>query len=97
MIEGRTVTSCQAHAAGIPVRFEPIRIKQTSLAHLLPKVSGVNDRQAVHRLAATMKEKGLTHYQISHVPESQGYEQVTTRTVGKHLRGECACFPSALG
>lgn len=85
---------CAEHADGIPVRFERLRVpKPAAFERLMAQSHELNDRQKVHTLMVEMERKGMTRAKISEELQRQGYIEVSRRTVDKHLRRECVCFP----
>ena len=83
---------CKDHTPGDAVQLDlkPALIP-TGLS-LPPSVadSESGNRREAHSRMKQMERQGLTRKQISEELTRLGYQEVSARTVAKHLRGECA-------
>lgn len=94
---GKLRRLCTDHAGASDVKIEIdfTRIPKITLEDMLPSLKtdqGEGERQAAHKLMRELEAKGLTRKQISAELTRLGYQEVSERTVAKHLRDECACF-----
>ena len=91
LTKGKTSELCQEHAGlgALKLDIKPVLVPTFSL----PSSEGEpDDRQVVHKLMRQLETKRLTRREISAELTRLGYQEVSERTVAKHLRAECACF-----
>jgi hypothetical protein len=87
LIDGLLRTRCHAHAEGVSMEFDPIRIPKPSenTKHAL-----VGSPRWFHLRATHLRDQGLSLGDISKSLEELGHP-LGKRQIQRHLAGDCGC------